>query len=151
MKAILAILFVFMFASCDKKEQKINAEELKAKYGIVLPELEYDGDEIGTASPNSRGSAKKKANAVLVVVINDLSISESGGIITTTISPNAQWAGVQDFADITTNEGAISVCNWNYSTPTGGTKTCQTDGSGNFRSWTSDFDYNIHISNWITL
>ena len=148
MKAILAILFVFMFASCDKKEQKINAEELKAKYGIVLPELEYDGDEIATSN---KGGAKKKANTVLVVVVNDLTISESGGVITTTISPNAQWAGVQDFVDTTINEGAISVCNWYYATPTGGTKTCQTDGSGNFRSWTSDFDYNIHISNWITL
>ena len=148
MKAILAILFVFMFASCDKKEQKINAEELKAKYGIVLPELEYDGDEIATSN---KGGAKKKANTVLVVVVNDLTISESGGVITTTISPNAQWAGVQDFVDTTTNEGAISVCNWYYATPTGGTKTCQTDGLGNFRSWTSDFDYNIHISNWITL
>src|SRR5688572_10598374 len=119
MKAILAILFLFMFASCDKKEKKqINAEELKAKYGIVLPELEYEGEEIATSN---KGGAKKKANTVLVVVVNDLSISESGGVITTTISPNAQWAGIQDFADTTTNEGAVSVCNWNYLTPIGGT------------------------------
>src|SRR5688572_13047097 len=150
MKQLLLIAFITItLFGCDKKERKqINAEELKAKYGIVLPEIEYDGDEIATSN---KGGAKKKANTVLVVVVNDLSISESGGVITTTISPNAQWAGVQDFVDTTTNEGAISVCNWFYATPTGGTRTCQTDGSGNFRSWTSDFDYNIHVSNWITL
>jgi|SRR5688572_14088993 len=150
MKAILAILFVFMFASCDKKEKKqINAEELKAKYGIVLPELEYEGDEIATSN---KGGAKKKANAVLVVVwFTDLSLTNSGGILTSTLSENAQWAGVQKFLDTTSTVGASSVCNWYYIDAPEISEPCQSTGSGNYRSWTSDFDYNIHISNWVTL
>ena len=87
-KSLLIFFLVLILASCDKKISKeINAEELKSKYSIVLPDLEYNGDEIATSN---KGGAKKKASAQLVVVwFDDLTLTESGGIFTTTISPNA--------------------------------------------------------------
>src|SRR5688572_8710015 len=131
----LILLFAVAIISCNKPKEELTAEELKTKYGIVIPDLEYEGEEI----PTSQRGGKKKANSVVVVVwFNDLTLTESGGIFTTTISPNAQWAGVQKYIDPTTSDGAVSVCNWNYSVPTGGTKTCQSTGPGHYRSWTSD-------------
>ena len=126
---IAALIAITLFACNKPQKESINAQQLKDKYGIVLPDFDYDGDEIGTASPNSKGGAKKKANSVLVVLVeSDLNLSVTGTTLTTTISENAQWAGVQDFSDITTTDGAVSICNWYYSTPSGGTKTCQSDG-----------------------
>lgn len=82
----------------------------------------------------------------------DLTLILDGNTLTTTISPDAQWAGIQKFADQTTNDGAVSVGNWNYSTApgAGATKSVEATGSGNYRGWSSDFDGNVHLSNWVT-
>lgn len=149
---LLVIAAAIMFASCEKQASNqpakisMTAEELKAKYAIELPGIDYSNS---TARNN-----KPKANAVTVVVWeNDLTLSESSGLLTTTISPNAQWAGVQKFIDISTVDGAVSLCNWFYWAPPGpaATKTCNANGSGFYRSWCSDFDYNVHISNVVQL
>jgi len=155
-KLITVFAVLIIFISCDKQASKelaseeMNAEELKSKYGIVLPDVSY-GEDI-TAAAGSKGN-KPKANAVVVVVwFNDLTLTESGGVLTTTISENAQWAGVQKFVDTTTVDGAVSVCNWYFAEPPGAiTKTCGTIGTGFYRSWTSDFDYNIHVSSFLSV
>jgi hypothetical protein len=82
----------------------------------------------------------------------DLTLTQSGDTLTTTISPNAQWAGIQKFVDQNSNDGAISVGNWNFNAPpgVGTTKSVQTQGTGYYRGWSSDFySYNVHLSNWI--
>lgn len=81
----------------------------------------------------------------------DITLTLSGTTLTTSISPNAQWAGIQKFVDMSTNDGAISVGNWNFNSPPGEgvTKSVQAVGTGYYRSWTSDFNYAIHTSNII--
>lgn len=152
MKQLLLVFAVLLtLASCDKQasnqlaKEEMNAEELKARYGIVFDDLSY-GQE---AARNN----KPKANAVVVVVwFNDLTLTESGGVLTTSISPNAVWAGVQKFVDTTTVEGAVSVCNWNYwFAASDGSETCNTTGTGFYRSWTSDANYDVHISSFLSI
>src|SRR5678815_962268 len=120
---ILIFAVVFVLVSCDKKNKslKMNAEDLKSKYAIVLPDLVYDSDEIATASPNSNKGGKKKASAQEVIVAADLCIDITGTTITGCVSPNAQWAGGQKFVDTTTTDGAIGIwgCSRNYTTPPG--------------------------------
>jgi type IV pilus biogenesis protein CpaD/CtpE len=158
MKKILLVLSVFagaLFASCDKKDtssNEMNAEELKAKHGIVLPDLQYEGDEIETASPNSQG--KKKQSAALVTVVLwywDQTIDITGTTITGSVSPNAYHASAQKFVDTTTVDGAKALwgCNRSYSAPPGPgtTTTCQTEGPGWYRVYSADFNtYDIHLS-----
>ena len=97
-------------------------------------------------APQERG---KKQQAELSVT-SDLTLTESNGVLTLSISPNAQWAGVQRFVSITTNDGAISLCNWHYTTAPA-LATCTISGSGFYRGWTSDFNYDVHLSNVIQI
>jgi len=84
-----------------------------------------------------------------------LTLSSDGNTLTCTISPDAQWAGIQKYVDPTSNDGALAI--WeaqrNYSTPPGSGQTtnCPTQGSGHYRGWTSDFNYDIHYSNWVVI
>lgn len=98
------------------------------------------------AKSNNGNKGKKPAPATL----SDLFLTVSpDGTVTTTISPNAQWAGIQKFVDMSTNDGAISVGNWNYNTPPGPgtTKSVASVGTGYYRGWSSDFDATVHLSN----
>ena len=81
--------------------------------------------------------------------LSDLVLIVSDGIVKTSISPNAQWAGIQKFVSMSTNDGAVEVGFWNYATPPGeGTsRSVSTTGNGYYRSYTSDFDYKVHLSN----
>src|SRR6187455_1796195 len=88
-KLIIALIAITLF-SCTKENKSMNAEELRAKYGIVLPELQYEGEEIAV-SPN-RGGKKKASEQVVFVWLNDLVLS---GSVNCTVSPNAEWGGIQ--------------------------------------------------------
>jgi hypothetical protein len=143
-------------ANCTQNEvespepEKMTAQELKAKHGIVFPNLEYEGDEVAASAPNGKG-AKKKANAVAVVLwFYDLGINITGTTIVGDVSANAQWAGGQKFVDTTTTTGAIGLwaCGRLYDSPPGAgtTTTCQTEGAGYYRVYSSDFDYTVHLS-----
>jgi len=100
------------------------------------------------AQQNERGRGHSQQAELSIT--SDLVLTESNGVLTLTISPNAQWAGVQKFVSMTTNDGAVSVCNWNYTTaPT--LATCTISGTGFYRGWTSDFNYDVHLSNIITI
>ena len=143
---IIAALIAITLFSCTKENKSMSAEELKAKYNIVLPELQYEGEEIAV-SPN-RGGKKKASEQVVVVWENDLILS---GGVTCTVSPNAEWGGIQRFNSIPLNvDGATSPCNYYWpSNPT--TMNCPVTASGVYRGFTSDHDYNIHISNLVTI
>ena len=88
-----------------------------------------------------------------VILSGDLSLTLSGTTFTTTISPNAEWGGVQKFVTMSTNDGATSECNWNWSgVQAPGSQTCSSSGTGFYRSWTSDkVTRDIHLSNVIQI
>lgn len=141
---VIAVLAITLF-SCTKqasenlRPEKMSALELKTKYFIVLPGLDY------TDSPVARGGKKASAQAV-VVWLDDLTLS---GSVECTVSEFAQWGGIQKFlAEPLSNDGAISYCNF-YIPPS--PMACPTTASGVYRGWTSDFDYNVHISNLVTI
>ena len=156
---VFAALVLIVLVSCTKQASKelapvkMNYEELSKELGSSLAFTLFDNAGKTEADPASRTNARKvKANATLSVLA-DLSLTESGGVLTTTISPNAQWAGVQKFFTIDSTNNGVSVCNWFYwSAPGAGvTKTCQSNGAGSYRSWTSDFDYTVHLSDFLPL
>lgn len=161
MKQLLSVLIaavVLVSIGCSKASKKslatqMNAEELKAKYGIVISDFEYNGDEIATAA-GGNGKSKQKASAVTLSIFNDLTISESGGVITTSISPDAEWGGVQKWVTVDTTNNATSLCNWNWSgVQAPASKTCDGAVPGfSYRSWTSDkVTYDVHVSVFLPL
>lgn len=78
-----------------------------------------------------------------------LTLSADGKTLTTTISPNAQWSGIQKFVDPNSNDGASSIGNWYYASPpgTGKTESVAVAGTGYYRGWSSDVNYTVHLSN----
>lgn len=94
------------------------------------------------------GVAMKKAkpqNTTLLTVTEDLAIS---GSVSCTTSPNAEWGGIQRFLAIPlANDGATSLCNFNWSyTAPAPSMDCPTTEPGVYRGFTSDHDYNVHLS-----
>ena len=85
--------------------------------------------------------------------LSDLVLTIVDGVVTSTVSPDAQWASIQKFVDMSTSEGAVGI--WEaqryYDTAPGpgATTSCPVQGTGYYRGWTSDFDYDIHLSNVI--
>lgn len=100
-------------------------------------------------SKAQKGKGPKAAPATL----SDLSLTISGTTVTCSISPDAQWAGIQKFVDPASNDGAVAI--WeaqkNFNTPPGpGTTTsCPLQGTGYYRGWSSDFDYDVHLSEFV--
>ncbi len=120
---IIAVLAITLF-SCTKEAKQGNKSEV---------------------------SRSKKAEVALQET-TDLTLTLSGSTFTTTISPNAEWGGVQKFVTISTNDGATSECNWNWSgVQAPASKTCSSSGAGFYRSWTSDKNYDVHLSNVIQI
>lgn len=150
----LIVVFILMLtiASCKRQAEKqpapkINGIEFAKKYGFELPFLDYS-----SGSSVARGK-KAKAEAVALSVFSDLTLTESGGVLTTSISPDAEWGGVQKFFTIDTTNNGVSVCNWNWSYVTApSSQTCTSNGAGSYRSWTSDkVTYDIHLSPFLPL
>jgi len=105
------------------------------------------------AKQSNKSEVNKGKKAEALIEVADLVLTFDGSTFTTTISPNAEWGGVQKFVTMSTVEGAVSVCNWNWSgVQAPASKTCSSLGSGFYRSWTSDkVTYDVHLSNWITI
>lgn len=139
----LIIFALIVLASCTKQAeqptaQTMSALELKARYQITLPGLDY--------TDNTAARGKKASAQTVVVWFDDLVLS---GSVTCTVSPNAQWGAIQKFlAQPLSNDGAVSYCNFYLPVSE---MNCPTTASGVYRGWTSDFDYNVHISNLITI
>ena len=105
--------------------------------------------EVKQSGQQDRGKPAKET----VLSVGDLSLTLSGTTFTTTISPNAEWGGVQKFVTMSTNDGATSECNWNWSgVQAPSSKTCSSSGAGFYRSWSSDkVTYDVHLSNVIQI
>ena len=101
----------------------------------------------------SKKMAKGKNRLAPPTTSTDLVLTNQDGVLILTISPNANWAGIQQSGDtaFAADENDMSVLNRNYSTPPGDGKkeALVVPGPGYYRGWTSDFDYNIHFSNVI--
>ena len=101
---------------------------------------------------SSEREAKVSKHEAAVVVASDLTLTLTGTTFTTTISPNAEWGGVQKFVTMSSNNGATSECNWNWTgVQAPSSKTCSSSGPGFYRSWTSDKNYDVHLSNVIQI
>jgi hypothetical protein len=141
-KLIIAIaLIAITLSGCKKTNSttKMNGIEFTNKYKFQLPFLDYGN---GSAKSN-----KPKANAVTLSVTEDLTLS---GSITCTVSDNAQWGGIQKFLAIPLDiVGAISYCN--FYDPIPNPMNCPTTASGVYRGWTSDNNYDVHLSNTVTI
>ena len=104
------------------------------------------------AKQGNKSEVSRSKKEVTLAETTDLTLTLSGSTFTTTISPNAEWGGVQKFVTMSTNDGATSECNWNWSgVQAPASKTCNSSGPGFYRSWTSDHDYNVHLSNVIQI
>jgi len=150
---VLAVIAITLFSCTRQAEQqsapteKMNGIQFKAKYGFDHPGLDYSN-----SSEVARGK-KPKANGVAFAVFTDLVLSESAGVLTTTISPDAEWGGVQNFFTIDTTNNGVSQCNWNWSNTTApASMNCAVGAAGNYRSWTSDkVTYDVHLSVFLPL
>ena len=101
---------------------------------------------------SSEREAKVSKHEAAVVVASDLTLTLTGTTFTTTISPNAEWGGVQKFVTMSSNNGATSECNWNWTgVQAPASKTCSSSGPGFYRSWTTDKNYDVHLSNVIQI
>ncbi len=95
---------------------------------------------------------KGKGHQVTTAETSDLVLALNGNTLETTISPNAEFAGIQKFVEQGNMDGVTSMGNWNYWwAPSDGTETVQAQGSGHYRSWSNDADGTLHTSNWITI
>ena len=127
MKRFLIFIAVLIFAGCqrDTKQKTISPAE----------------------------EATRKPPKALPAVTTDLLLMLDGSTLTCTLSPNAEWAGIQKYVSQTTNDGAIAI--WEaqryFSSPpgAGATTSCPAQGTGYYRGWCSDFDRSVHLSNWI--
>lgn len=101
---------------------------------------------------NQAKAAKTRGPKATPATASDLTLtlSDDGLVVTTTISPEAQWAGIQKASDANGADLA-SVGNWSFSQPpgAGATKSVPVTGPGYYRGWSSDFDYDIHVSAFV--
>lgn len=143
---VVSLFSTIVAFSCTKKSSapEMTVAELKAKYKIDLVaewEKQFSNGVARTSKP------KPKAEQV-ITVSEDLVLS---GAVSCTVSPDAEWGGIQKFLAIPLSmDGAISYCNFYWwSGPT--EMNCPATSSGVYRGWTSDHDYNVHLSNLVSL
>lgn len=156
---VVIVISISAIATMCKKDYsiKITAQELKDKYAIVFPDLQYEGDEEPTTPTNGKPAAKKRSAATVEVeVVYDLSAEIVGGNLIGSVSPDAYTAGGQKFVDTTTVDGATGLwaCGKYYYTPPGAgtTTSCPTEGTGYYRVYSADFvTYKVHLSYFKTV
>jgi len=169
LKLILALLIsMSVIFSCKPKENKpgttpdkpvagklMSYDELAKAIGNANALAVFDKaglTEAPSGDAAARGAKKPKPNAQLTV-IEDLVLTQiSGDEFTSTTSDNAHWFSYQVFVPGATpdpNEGAYATCNHYYSTVGGApdNENCTITTSGNVRTFTSDFNYVVHLSN----
>lgn len=148
-KIIIALLIATaLLYSCNPKEKKSGETTPVEKPKVEKKEMSFSevsaiiGSEAASKLMSSDPAAKgRPAKAVIVVWFNDMVLTQSGNTYTTTLPANTQWAGVQKLSTFR------SLCNWYL--PVGTTINCISDSTGTIRSWATDTDYNVHVSNVI--
>lgn len=154
----LLVIASTVLVLCTKNtgRKQMTYEQLSKEVGADNAFILFDRAGKTEADPAARGQKKVKAGAQLDVV-EDLVLTNPGGgnDYESTTSPNAEWFAFQAFVTGATpdpNAGAKSYCNKWYSTaPPPPTEPCNiADDSGKtIRSFTSDHDYTVHLSNKI--
>jgi len=163
-KIIFLFVITSVFFSCNPKEtkpgttpvseKKMSYEQLSKEIGDANALAAFDkaGLTEATSDPSGRAAKKPKPNAQLTVV-EDLVLTQiSGNDFSSTTSDNAQWFSYQVFvpgASPDPNAGAYAICNhfYNSAGDAPDTEPCTISGSGNVRTFTSDFNYTVHLSN----
>lgn len=153
--------------SCTVKENKtpkvekkeLSYEKLSEVLGKDIAFKVFDSAGKTEDNPAARGSRKPKNNATVVVWLYDITLTVSAtGAIEYTTSPDANWGGCQRFPANMSMDGAYAV--WSCQRYWGATQTppatviCSDGipaGTSNYRAFTSDHDYQIHISNIVTV
>jgi len=160
-KLILA-LFISMAVifSCKSKEsktethkvEKMSYEQLAKEIGNTNALLAFDKAGLTESDPVARGKRAKPGTELSVV--SDLILKQlSANDFTSSTSSDAQWFSYQVFvpgASPDPNAGAYATCNHYYTAGSApASEPCTITGGGNIRTFTSDFDYTIHLSNVI--
>ena len=95
----------------------------------------------------------KKPMTAAPVTSSDITLVLTGDTLSASLSPETEWAGIQKDGDpVITADTAVGVweANRHYDDSAAGKSTsCKIDGPGYYRAWSSDFDYDIHLSNVI--
>lgn len=139
------------------KKEEVGFEKLSKLLTKDIAFKIFDSAGKTEADPAARGQRKVKNNAVVSVWLNDLVLTMSGGDITYTVSPNAKWGGCQRFGPGMSMDGAYAIWSceryW-YAPGLATTVTCTEvvpAGESNYRAFTADHDYQIHISNVVQI
>lgn len=81
--------------------------------------------------------------------ISDLNMVQHGDQLTTSLSQNARWAGIEKFATRNTNDKSTPLTNKLYkdfgTAPS--SLSAEAKGKGFYRGWTTDTDGAVHVSN----
>jgi len=96
----------------------------------------------------------KKPMTAAPVTSTDITLVLTGDTLSANLSPETHWAGIQKFVSMSSNDGAIAIfdAQRNYDIAEDGKSTsCKIEGAGFYRAWSSDFDYDIHLSNVIEI
>jgi hypothetical protein len=165
MKKIKLIIAIFVATalvfSCnpkDKKTEPATTENKRMSYEQLSKEIGNENalkafDKAGltetSSDPSARGAKKPKPNAQLTVVEDLVLTQVSGNDFSSTTSVNAQWFSYQVFVPGAGNDGAYAICNhyYNAAGDAPNVELCTITTSGNIRTFTSDFNYLIHLSN----
>lgn len=138
-----------------KEVVKMTYEQLTKEVSSDIAFALFDRAGKTEADPASRGGKRVKANAT-VDVIEDLLLTNPGGHdYESTTSPNADWFAFQAFVTGATpdpNAGAKSYCNHYYGSlapPPTELCTIVDDSGKTIRTFTSDDDGTVHLSNKI--
>ena len=89
--------------------------------------------------------AKKPMTAVPVTT-TDITLVLNGDTLSANLSPETEWAGIHR---LDPQEGFIESQRHFTDVHDLKVTSCQTHGSGSYQAWSSDFDYDIHLSNVI--
>lgn len=157
LKVILALfIMTALVFSCNPKEKKptvqtkrMTYEQLAKEIGDANALVAFDKAGLTEAPSDARGAKRPKPGTQLTVVEDLVLTQVSGNDFSSTTSENAQWFSYQVFVPGAGNEGAYAICNHYYNSPGAApdTEPCTITGGGNVRTFTSDFNYVIHLSN----
>lgn len=164
LKLIIGLFVVTAFIfSCNPKEKKpdsvkvekkeLSFDALSALIGKDNAFRVFDSSGKTESDPTARVARKPKANAVVITWFNDITLTKVGSDLTYTTSPNAYIGGVTRFVSMDTNDGALGIwsCNrWWYGAPEPSV-TCSDSGTGFYRAFTTDRNYDVHVSNVVNL
>ena len=165
LKLIIALFTVTaIIFSCNPKDEKkpdttppvsvgkkMSYDQLAKEIGATNALTAFDKAGLTESDPAARGSKRPKPG-VQLTVLEDLILTQvSANDFTSTTSVNAQWFSYQVFvtgASPDPNAGAYAICNHYYNAP--GTapsiEPCTITTAGTVRTFTSDFDYTVHLS-----